>query len=287
MGERRAPVGLADLQATLYDLITAPEGAATRWAELGRRPAELESIVKPNGRLSALERVEVYADMYFYRIRDVLRDEYKRVVSLVGDEEFHNLVTDYLIACPPSHHSLREAGARLPAFLAQHPLAERHPAAPDLAGLERLHLDLYDGPDTEVLTLDEVRSLPPERIPTLYLQAIPGHAIVRSRFTLSASWRALGIGEASDLIGPIPETLLVWRQGLEVNHRPVDADEEPLLPTVGAGARLEQLCERLIENLPEEGAPERAFQIVGRWLADGLIAAPTQPVGPPARRSGG
>jgi hypothetical protein len=61
-----------------------------------------------------------------------------------------------------------------------------------------------------------VRSLPPERIPTLYLQAIPGHAIVRSRFTLSASWRALSIGEASDLIGQIPETLLVWRQGLEV-----------------------------------------------------------------------
>lgn len=271
MGERRAPVALADLQATLYDLITAPEGAATRWAELGRPPLELESIVKPGRRLSALERVEIYADMYFYRIRDVLRDEYKRVVAILGDDAFHNLVTDYLIACRPAHPSLREAGARLPAFLAKHPLGQRHPATPDLAVLERLHLDLYDGPDTETLTLDEVRALPPDAISTLHLQAIPSHAVFTSRFTLSTSWGALGAGEAPALIGQIPETLLIWRQGLEVNHRPVDAGEEPLLSMVRAGARLDQLCERLIEGVPEERATERAFQIVGRWLADGLI----------------
>jgi hypothetical protein len=274
MGERRAPVALADLQATLYDLITAPEGAATRWAELGRQPSELESIVKPRARLSALERVEIYADMYFYRIRDVLRDEYKRVVAIVGDDAFHNLVTDYLIACRPSHPSLRDSGARLPIFLAQHPLAERHPAAPDLAVLERLHLDLYDGQDTEVLTLEQVRALPPDAISTFFLRAIPGHAVVTSRFTLSASWRALGAGEAPDPISHLPETLLVWRQGLEVNHRPVEADEETLLSTVRAGARLDQLCERLLESVPDKRATERAFQIVGRWVADGLIAAP-------------
>ena len=273
MGDRRAPVPLAELQATLYDLITAPEGAAARWAELGRGPSELESLVKPGARLSAVDRVEIYADMYFYRIRDVLRDEYKRVVAIVGDEAFHNLVTDYLIACRPAHPSLREAGARLPAFLAQHALAERQPAAPDLAVLERLHLDLYDGPDTEVLTLDEVRALPPDAIATLHLRAIPGHAVVTSRFTLSTAWRALGAGEAQAPIRMIPETLLVWRQDLEVNHRPVDADEEPLLPMVRTGARLDQLCERLSETVAEERAPERAFQIVGRWLADGLIAA--------------
>jgi hypothetical protein len=274
MGERSVPVPLADLQAILYDLITAPEGATARWAEIGRGPSELEAIVKPGSRLSALERVEIYADMYFYRIRDVLRDEYKRVVAILGDDSFHNLVTDYLIACRPSHPSLREAGARLPAFLAEHPLAERHPAAHDLAVLERLHLDLYDGPDIEVLTLDEVRALPPAAISTLHLQAIPGHAVVTSRFTLSASWRALGAGQTLEPIDQLPETLLVWRQGLEVNHRPVDVDEGPLLSMVGAGARLDQLCQRLVDIAPEDRAPERAFQIVGRWLADGLIAAP-------------
>ena len=273
MGERRAPLALADLQATLYDLITAPEGATTRWAELGRGPSELESIVKPGARLSALERVEIYADMYFYRIRDVLQDEYKRLVAIVGSDAFHNLVTDYLIACRPSNASLREAGAHLPAFLTKHPLAERHPPAPDLARLERLHLDLYDGPDTDTLTLDEVRALPPDAISALHLQAIPSHAVVQSGFTLSASWHALGAGEAQAPIGATPETLLVWRQGLEVNHRPVDVDEEPLLSMVRTGARLDQLCERLIESVPEERATERAFQIVGRWLADGLIAA--------------
>jgi hypothetical protein len=274
MAERRAPVSLADLQATLYDLFTAPEGATARWSELERNPSELESIVKPGARLSALERVEIYADMYFYRIRDVLRDEYSRVVATVGDDAFHNLVTDYLIACRPAHPSLREAGARLPDFLAAHPLGERHPAACDLAVLERLHIDLYDGPDTATLTLDDVRGLPPDAIATLHLRAIPGHAVLTSRFTLSPAWRAHAAGETEAPFAEAPETLLVWRQGLEVNHRPVDEDERPLLSMVRDGARLDQLCERLVEQIPEDRASERAFQIVGRWLADGLIAAP-------------
>jgi hypothetical protein len=219
--------------------------------------------------------MEIYADMYFYRIRDVLRDEYKRVVAILGDDAFHNLITDYLIAFRPAHPSLREAGARLPTFLAQHPLAERHPVAPDLARLERLHLDLFDGPDTDVLTLEEVRAMPPEAISTLHLRAIPSHAMVTSRFKLSSSWHALGAGEATGYLAPISETLLVWRQGLEVNHRAVDPDEAPLLSMIGTGALLDQLCGRLIETIPEERATERAFQIVGRWLADALIAAPS------------
>ena len=74
-----------------------------------------------DAKLSAVDRLDVYANMYFFRMLDVLRDDYAKVVAVVGDDAFHNLVTDYLVACRPAHPSLREVGARLPGFLARHP----------------------------------------------------------------------------------------------------------------------------------------------------------------------
>ena len=98
---------LAALEADLYDLITAPEGVGKRLAELGRPPADLERTVRPNARLSAVERLDLYANMYFHRLHDVLRDEHPRVHAIAGDVAFHDFVTDYLLAHRPSHPSLR------------------------------------------------------------------------------------------------------------------------------------------------------------------------------------
>src|ERR1022692_2565876 len=187
---------LADVQAQLYDLITAPEGAAKRLAELGRAPRDLETIVRSSGQLSAVERVDVYANMYFFRILEVLADEYAKIVTLVGADAFHNLVTDYLLACRPAHPSLREVGARLPTFLATHPLAEGRPWLAELAQLGRLRLRLFEGPDAEALTLDQIRALPPEALPELTLRAVPCHATLRTEYGILPLWRALEEGRA-------------------------------------------------------------------------------------------
>jgi hypothetical protein len=269
----RFPTGLADLQATLYDLITAPEGVGRRLAEFGHAPDDLDFIVKPSETMSSVDRLDVYANMYFYRILDVLREEYSRVLAAVGDAAFHNLITDYLVACRPAHPSLREAGARVPGFLARHALAEGRPWVDELARLERMHLDLFDGPDAETLTMEELRARAPQLLPGLLLRAIPCHAVLRTRFAIAGVWRALGAGEPVDTVPEVAETLLVWRQGIEVFHRTVGADEVPLLPMLGEGATFGAICERLLEGTPEDQAARRAFEILGGWVRDGMIEA--------------
>lgn len=273
MGGERFGTGLADVQATLYDLITAPEGAAKRLAELDRPVGALDSIVKGTASLSAVERVDVYANMYFYRIRDVLRDEFAKTLSAVGDDAFHNLVTDYLVACRPSHPSLREGGARLPEFLARHPLAEERPWLAELARLERTHLELYDGSDAEILTLDHLRTLSADTLPALVLRAIPCHQLIANRFAASQAWKAMENGGAVQVVAEMPETLLVWRQGISVYHRPVDSSEAVLLTLIQEGARFDLVCERLLDSVPEDQAAAQALQLLGRWVADELIAA--------------
>ena len=69
---------LRELQSVFWRLLSAPEGAAQGAAAL-RREGKIESedlttLVRSDPRLGAVERVDIYADMYFYRLRDCLAE---------------------------------------------------------------------------------------------------------------------------------------------------------------------------------------------------------------------
>ena len=137
-------------------------------------------MVAGDARLSAVERLDVYATMYFVRIHDVLRDEYARTAAVLGGEAFHDLVTDYLQACPPAHPSLREAGARLPAFLAAHALAADRPWLAELARLERARLEVFDGPDAAPLSIAALRDVRARTIRRAPPAPDPGAPVARA-----------------------------------------------------------------------------------------------------------
>jgi hypothetical protein len=222
-------------------------------------------------------RLDIYANMYFFRIRDVLRDEYPKTVIQLGDDGFHNLVTDYLVACPPDHPSLREAGARLPAFLAAHPAARDRPWLAELARLERARLELVDAADAPAVALAELERIPPERFGALRLRLVASHALLENRFAIAPLWRASE--PPSDPPAPVPAALLVWRRrDLDVYHRAVDAEEATCLRRLGReDVTFEDLCATLAVGRTDEVAAVRAFELVARWAADGLLRQSTAP----------
>jgi hypothetical protein len=264
---------LADAQAWFYQLVTARQSVAATIAARGPEGQRaLDEMIDGDARLPAAARLEIYADMYFARLRDVLRDEYPRCVGLLGAAAFQDLVADYLLACPPNHPSLRELGARLPAFLAEHHVAADRPWAAELARLERTRLELFDGPDAETLTIESLRARPPERFAALRLGLVPCHALLAPRFDVAALWRA----DASAGVVPRPAgaALLVWRRGIEVLHRAADGEEAAWLRRLAAGdLTFEALCAGLGTSRSDEEAATRAFELVGRWATEGLLRA--------------
>ena len=269
---------LFDLQDLFYDLVTAPTGVGPGLVARGLSEADLEAIIVGDRRLSATRRLDVYANMYFYRILDVLREEYPRVAAAVGDIAFHDLVTDYLLAHRPSHPSLREVGAHLPGYLAEHTLGVARPWLTELARLERVHRELFDGADAPALTLDTLRTLSPDAFAALAVRLSPTHAVLDSAFALSTIWSTT---QPSPPIEPEArrEALLVWRQDFAVRHRVVDgAEEEAMLSVATGGATIAELCETMIAERPRrvDDEPRRAFQILSRWVDDGLVTG-----GPP------
>ena len=262
---------LPEMQARFAALVTARDNVAAIVARDADTRAAVDGMVAGDGRLSAAERLDVYANMYFVRIHDVLREEAGRTAAALGAESFHALVTDYLVACPPAHPSLREVGARLPAFLAGHRLSAGRPWLAELARLERARLEVFDGPDAAPLSIAALRAVAPETFGALRLRLIPAHRLLENRFAIAATWRAEDPGAAPPV--ETAETLIVWRRDGDVFHRAADADEAAWLRALAAegGVLFAGLCETLGETRSEEAAAARAFELVGRWTGEGLL----------------
>jgi hypothetical protein len=262
-------------QRLLWQLIVAPEGAAAGLVELPAAERTLaESLVREDERLPAVERIEIYANQYFYRIRDSLKDDFTALHAVAGEENFHNLITDYLLEHPPTHYSLRYAGQHLPGFVGTHPLAARWPYLADLATLEWSVLEAFDAPDAPPLDGAALSGVAQESWPALRFQLTPSLRVLHVDWPVQEVWRQVRDGEPPTEPRRAPMVLRVWRQNLRVFHRIMDAAETAGLTAIAAGAPFAEVCERIVAAAGAAGdAPaDRAFGLLSEWFADGLLS---------------
>jgi hypothetical protein len=269
-------LSLREVQKSFYTLVTAPEGVAQGLSDQGQALEDLEAWIRKHGPLSSLERLDIYANMYFFRIRDILREEYSKVVACVGDGNFHNLVVDYLVARPPMHPSVRNAGERLPGYIAEHELGVERPWLAELAALERARIEMVDAADSAPLTVDHLRTLTPEDFAGLMVRLIPAHIVVDAQYAVDELWERLEqVGEEDPQEQepePAPRQILVWREDVLIYHRALDEDEAALWPLLREGVPFGVICERLAGQQEDtEAAARRAFELLGRWATHGVL----------------
>jgi Putative DNA-binding domain len=115
--------------------------------------------VAGDGRLSAAERVGIYAQAYRARLLDTLRDEFPALRLLVGDTVFDLFAEGFLAASPSCHFSLYELGGGFAGYLAESRPRDGDPmlALPEhLARLERARAEVHRargpeaGPDAPI-----------------------------------------------------------------------------------------------------------------------------------------
>ena len=308
---------LRSTQELFWTLITAPEGVCTAVEDLGRRglleARAIDDVFKGDGDLPAVERLDIYANMYFYRLLDCLAEDFPKVLAAVGPERFHNLITDYLLAHPSEHPSLRYLGRRLPGFIAGHPLAAEHPWLADLARLDWARADLFDAADATPLSRDALARLPQERAGEARFTIVPAFALLRFDHDVVRFWRRLeddaagvhregashgrATGNAARETTVIdasparaqdvgahpgrprrrPTAARVWRRDFVVYHRSIDEDEVVCLESVRAGDSIAHICQRLSAGRSVAKATERAGRMVQGWLDDGILADVTLP----------
>jgi len=269
---------LARIQQLISQLVREPEGvaAALRKNADGALARELASTVRSTERMSAAERLEVYANAYFFRIHDALKEEYPALAAAVGDAAFNDLVALYLLDFPSRHPSLAHAGARVARFLDEQPrarpLVERFPWAADLARLEWAIQFAFDGPDARSLRPEDVARIAPEDWADLGLTLHPTAALLELAWPVCALRRACDAGTpVTPPAGAAPEHVLVWRREERVSYRVVDDLEASALATVARGARFGEILEHAAERLDDDAAPLQGAAWLRRWVTDAVV----------------
>jgi hypothetical protein len=234
-------------------------------------PATFSDEVRSDGIASADERLSVYAHMYRARLIEVLGEVYPLTRGLVGEDEFDALAARYVHAHPSRTPSLRAYGGELSRFLAEVEVAPAEAAS--LAALEWARYDVFDALDEPTLTREDMAALGPG-IATAPLRSIVASALVPCAHTIDALYLALAAGNTPPVAAATPCVLLVWRESPQVFHRVVSSREAELLRRVASGTTLGLLCEALAEKHAGsvEAAAAEVFALVGRWIADGLLA---------------
>jgi hypothetical protein len=281
--ERALQESLDTAQHWLRRLITEPEGVEAGLAAVSDpQGAQLAALIRGDRGIAAVDRLSVYANAYFARLRACLRDDFPALARALGPAAFHDLVKTYLMMHPPTRPSLRHAGAHLAEHLATEPFAEifarRCGYAADLARLEWAMVEAFYAQDAPTLTRDELAAVAPERWPSLRFEAAPSLQLltcawpapaVRERFDCEPAETAWD--EAPDLANDTTH-IRVWRSEEGVRYRTMERIELDALNSARAGEDFAAICDRLVPKLGEAAAASKAAAWLSSWVREGLLS---------------
>lgn len=266
---RRAPARLrtkADLRAlqrlmahALVRPLAAEGQPQPRWLD-GRPLAEVAAeFIKPNNRLSSLERLQIYRRSYWCRLIDCVYDDSPGLRALLGEKKFSALVRAYLAKYPSRSFTLRNLCSRLPQFIREEPrwTAPRTALAHAVARFEWAQTVAFDGEARTVLTPDEIADAPPARLrlglqPYLTLLA-PGWPV--DDFVIAVKKRDALRREASNVVDHGPRAasrkrvrtprhqrvfIVVHRYKQRLYYKRVDAPAFRILNALHAGRTVGQ-----------------------------------------------
>lgn len=268
---------LAATQQLLRRLITAPEGVAATLAADADRGGDLRdalaATIRGDGGLDAVQRLDIYANMYFFRLLDVVQEHYPATRALFGDVGFHNLITDYLLHHPPAHFSVRHVGDHLPDFVATHAAGLGRPYLAELAQLEQGINDAFDAEDQPALSPADLADVPVAGWAGMRLHLHPSVRLLRGDWGVHTVRGQVDRGEPAAVPLPEPTALCVWRQDLVVVHRAIDIAEYEALLLVQQGATFGAICSAAAADQGELQGAQRMAAVLAGWVGRGCLSA--------------
>jgi hypothetical protein len=145
----------------------------------------------------------------------------------------------------------------------------------ELAGMDWLLRQAFDGPDAEALSLDALTDLTADDWEKLGFCFVPTLALSPLRFNTPAIWRALDQGASPPTALRLPASagLCVWRRGWQPHFRTLDETEFAALSRLCESARFAEVCQTLSETGADTST--RIAHYLRSWLTDGLVAGLT------------
>lgn len=251
---------LAELQIALQDFLLAKSNNA-------------DDLTLATANFSTHARLQIYYDAYRLRLIDTLRNDYPALESYLGANEFIALSTEFIAEHPSQHPSLRWLGEKLPTFLGNHAHWQKYSEVVELAEFEWRQLMAFDAADSALVSLDELRTLPPAQWLTLKLELHASLQLINCYSNAPTLWNALTKDKTTIAIEhtQTAQAWLIWRENLQVVYRPLTAPEAWALKTFLAQYNFSAVCNGLCEWFTAEQVPIKAAQYLQHWISGGLV----------------
>ena len=268
-------MSLRRAQELFYRAITWPTGVTDFLEQSSAETVDaFHRLFAETPSFSRNDRVEVYAEAYFWRLAQVLAEQFPITRWLAKKTHWHNLVTDYVLARPSVDPDIGELGKRFPTYVRGHGIGKALPHLGDVADVDWTLTEVIDGPDEPLLTRTDLQSIPPADWPDHHFRAAWTTRVHSSLWDISALWQASQRADDPTTFSleehDPPTHLIVWRNGYEVTHRRANPPEASALRALVAGDPFTKVCTAATEQDPGITA-----EAVARWIVHNALHGAT------------
>jgi hypothetical protein len=261
--------GLATLERWIQAVVMHPDGAEAglRAAPARRLVAaaarDPSRVVLPSKQLTSIERLEIYAYMYYARLIEVMEAEYPTVRQILGPAAFAEACRRFVAKHPSRSRLLNGLSSRFPKFLAKIlPRTHRHRLAVDVARIERAMEDVFDAPAVEPMTAAEFAAVGAGTRLTMN----PALVLLELRYPANAYLNAVRRGERPRIPRPRATRVIVFRRGFQVLRREQSPEQFRLLKALIAGKPLAAAVRASIGR--GAGNADRVAKRLRGWFTD-------------------
>lgn len=224
-------------------------------------------------RLSALDRLGIYAYAYVSRLIESLQQTYPAVAHVLGDDRFADTARAFIQEHPSRVASIRYFGRTFADFLGERATDPAGAMLADLAHWEWALTAAFDGPDAEALALSALAEVPSDRWPGLCLRVHGALQRVSLQTNAVEWWRFAvqhGVPPESTCVTSHTEWV-IWRSGLTTSFRSLPADEAWMLDAALRGRPFADLCGGLVQFAGNEASALRAATLLKSWWTAGWV----------------
>jgi hypothetical protein len=217
-------------------------------------------------------RLSVYRTNTLNSLTDVLSAAYPVIRRIVGDRFFRGAARAFVESAPPVEPVLYRYGGDFQAFLAAFAPAADLPYLPAVARLEWARIAAYFAADMPPLDPQRLAAVPPEALETVTFAAHPSVTVLDEAHPVFEIWR---VNQPDiETVPPVdltaPERGIVFRRGLDVTQRPLDAPSAAWLAALTAGQPLADATAAASDRGPLD-----IQDVLRQALADGIFTGIT------------
>lgn len=272
-------IGLHQFQNWMQQVIMHPgtddQALSSLEAEAQISHEDALKFVVPSKTLTAVERIAIYRRMYIYRLVEVLESDFEAVAHFVGDEMFFDIVKGYVDKYPSHSYSLVPFGYNFPEYIKSMTGLHRQQFVYDLARLELAVSQVFDAPQTPLLTKEEIASVPVDAWETARFKFNGAFQVLEFRYPVNDYLQSVLKDQHNHNTKRKDTWVAVYRTNYRVWRLDLTNNAYQLIKALQEGKTLAEAIDYVVSSSKKGSTAwqKQIFEWFQEWVSEGFFQA--------------